>query len=118
MLQLIVREALEQSDNKFAYKHCKNLMEKGYPDIWTECYQLASSSRFSDIEARWVLGTINIQLGAEKKSGKPNENNIMQFFAYVYIYTYLYYCSVEPSGFARQTSHTALSQPARPSSRP
>ena len=53
VLQLIVREALAQADYKFAYKHCKNLMEREFPDVWSECYQLASTPLFTDIDARY-----------------------------------------------------------------
>jgi len=51
-LRLIVQKALGCEDSKFAYKFCKTLMEKDYPDIWPECYQLASVSTFTDLDAR------------------------------------------------------------------
>ncbi|XP_067933304.1 NBAS subunit of NRZ tethering complex-like [Watersipora subatra] len=55
VLQLVVHEALDKGDTKFAYKHCKNLIDKAYPDIWKECYQLASTSTFTDSDSRMAL---------------------------------------------------------------
>ena len=55
VLRLIVQQALSQSDCKFAYKQLCHLMEREYPDIWSECYQLASMQNFNDTDARYGL---------------------------------------------------------------